>query len=142
LAVYTQTHVSHNIRLLTYQKTCNVLKLPKKSYKRQLRVLRWENHITECALRKEVYSEPIEFLLSYSRTSSHGLPNLMHVDRAKYLPTFHLFPPGRTFVDPYYFYLVIHSLRSERKRIPFFFSFSSLSPLLPSSFCIERLGKL
>lgn len=81
---------------------------------------------------QEAHSGPIEFLLSRSRISSHGLPNLMHADRAKYLPTFHLFPPGGTLADPYYFYLVIHSLRSERKH-SIFLLFSPPHPPHPQS---------
>jgi len=53
-------------------------------------------HVRGGALRKQTHDGgPIEFLaFSLAHFIRGGLPSLMHADRAKYLPTFHLFPPG------------------------------------------------
>lgn len=60
------------------------------------------------------------------------------LDRAKYLPTFHLFPPGGAFANLYYFYPAIQtaSSRGEKKHTIFFsFFFSFL-------FRIAQAGKM
>lgn len=97
---------------------------------------------------------PIEFLLSHSRISSRGLPSLMHAHRAKYLSTFHLFPPGRARVCGSVLFLSGHSQPSRRAKkhsVSLLFSFPPILFSLRAPFPLPpyprpsyqpRLGKL